>query len=94
MASVRSFCMTSEPWRVGVLFSKTGLMAVVKERPLRSTPFAIDEIHAVHEVNGHEIVPASYNPAFEGSAFGQSMRCPIVPARMPWMPSGWRLEWP
>ncbi len=94
MASVRSSCMTSESWRVGVLFSKTGLMAVVEERPLRRTQLAIDEIHAVHEVHGHEIVPAPYHPAFEGSAFGQFIRCPVIPARMPWMPSGWRLEWP
>ena len=62
--------LTSEPWRVGVLFSKTGFMAVIEETQLRGTLLAIDEINAIGGVNGREILPILYNPASESSAFG------------------------
>ena len=57
MASVRPSCMRSEPWRVGVQFSKTGVTAVIEETQLRGTLLAIDEINAAGGVNGREIVP-------------------------------------
>ncbi|MGH7130308.1 MAG: transporter substrate-binding protein, partial [Planctomycetaceae bacterium] len=48
---------TSEPWRVGVIFSKTGFMAVIEETQLRGTLIAIDEINAAGGINGRELVP-------------------------------------
>jgi branched-chain amino acid transport system substrate-binding protein len=62
---------TSEPWRVGVLFSSTGLMAVIEETQLRGTLLAIDEINAAGGINGRELTPIIYDPASETAAFGR-----------------------
>jgi len=78
MASVRPSCMTSAPWRVGVLFSKTGVTAVIEETQLRGTLLAIDQINAAGGVNGREIVPVFYDPASEASAFGHYAKCLMV----------------
>lgn len=61
---------TSEPWRVGVLFSSSGFMAVIEETQLRGTLLAIEEINAGGGVNGRELVPVIYDPSSEASAFG------------------------
>lgn len=61
---------TSESWRVGVLFSTTGFMAVIEETQLRGTLLAIDEINSAGGVDGREIMPVLYDPASETSAFG------------------------
>lgn len=58
------------PWRVGVLFSSSGFMAVIEETQLRGTLLAIEEINAAGGVNGREIVPVLYDPASEAAAFG------------------------
>lgn len=58
-------------WRVGVLFSSTGFMAVIEETQLRGTLLAIDEINAGGGVNGRELVPVIYDPASESAAFGR-----------------------
>ncbi|MGH6928320.1 MAG: transporter substrate-binding protein [Dongiaceae bacterium] len=52
-----------EPWRVGVLFSQTGVTAVVEETQLRGPLLAIDEINAAGGINGRELSPVSYDPA-------------------------------
>jgi ABC-type branched-subunit amino acid transport system substrate-binding protein len=59
----------SEPWRVGVLFSQSGVMAVIEETQLRATLLAIDEINSAGGVNGREIVPIIYDPGSETRAF-------------------------
>ncbi len=66
MASQR----TSQPWRVGVLFSSSGCMAVIEETQLCGTLLAIEEINAAGGVNGREIEPVVCDPASEASAFG------------------------
>jgi ABC-type branched-subunit amino acid transport system substrate-binding protein len=66
MASQRTY----EPWRVGVLFSRSGCMAVIEETQLRGTLLAIEEINAVGGVNGREIKPVICDPASETAAFG------------------------
>lgn len=65
---------TSEPWRVGVLFSSSGFMAVIEETQLRGTLMAIEEINAAGGVNGREIVPVVHDPASETAAFGQGAK--------------------
>ena len=60
---------TSEPWRVGVLFSSTGYMALIEETQLRGTLVAIEEINANGGVNGRELVPVVYDPQSENSMF-------------------------
>lgn len=62
---------TSEPWRVGVLFSRSGFMAVIEETQLRGTLLAIDEINAAGGINGREIEPILYDPGSDAAAFGQ-----------------------
>ena len=53
---MRSRGQTSEPWRVGVLFSRTGFMAVIEETQLRGTLLAMEEINAA----GGVTVASSY----------------------------------
>ncbi len=62
---------TSEPWRVGVLFSRSGFMAVIEETQLRGTMTAIDEINDAGGINGRPIEPVLYDPSSEPSAFGR-----------------------
>src|SRR5690348_13796892 len=62
---------TSEPWRVGVLFSSSGFMAVIENTQLRGTLLAIEEINAAGGINGRELVPLIYDPASESAAFGR-----------------------
>lgn len=69
---------TSEPWRVGVLFSMTGFVSVVEETQLRGTLLAIDEINSSGGVLGRELVPVIYDPGSEAPAFGQLAKRLIV----------------
>ena len=62
---------TEEPWRVGVLFSNSGHMAVIEETQLRGTLTAIDEINDAGGINGRPIEPVIYDPASETPAFGR-----------------------
>lgn len=62
---------TSEPWRVGVLFSSSGFLAVIEETQLRGTLTAIDEINDSGGVNGRPIEPIIYDPSSEAAAFGR-----------------------
>jgi ABC-type branched-subunit amino acid transport system substrate-binding protein len=60
---------TGEPWRVGVLFSHSGYMAVIEDTQLRGTLLAIDEINTAGGINGREVVPVIYDPASENAQF-------------------------
>lgn len=62
---------TSEPWRVGVLFSSSGYMAVIEDTQLRGTLTAIEEINDSGGINGRPIEPVLYDPASEAMAFGR-----------------------
>ncbi len=65
----RSLAKTSEPWRVGVLFSRTGFMAIIEETQVHGTLIAIEEINERGGINGREIVPVIYDPASENALF-------------------------
>lgn len=67
---VRS-ALTSEPWRVGVLFSRTGFMSVIEETQLRGTLVAIDEINDRGGINGRPIEPIIYDPGSDTRTYGQ-----------------------
>lgn len=60
---------TSEPWRVGVLFSRTGYMALIEETQYRGTMLAIDEINEAGGINGRELVPAVFDPGSDNAQF-------------------------
>lgn len=61
----------SAPWRVGVLFSKTGFMSVIEETQLRGTLIAIDDINDRGGVNGRPIEAVVYDPGSEVRSYGQ-----------------------
>jgi branched-chain amino acid transport system substrate-binding protein len=60
---------TSEPWRVGVLFSHTGFMAIIEETQFHGTLIAIEEINERGGIHGRELVPVVYDPASENALF-------------------------
>lgn len=60
---------TSEPWKVGVLFSRSGFMALIEETQYRGTMIAIDEINRAGGVNGRELVPEVWDPQSDNSLF-------------------------
>lgn len=65
---------TSEPWRVGVLFSQTGFLAMIEETQLRGTLLAIEEINARGGIHGRELLPTVYDPGSDSAAFGRLAR--------------------
>ena len=62
---------TSEPWRVGVLFSQTGVTSVIEESQLRGTLLAIEEVNAAGGINGRELAPIIYDPGSESHKFAR-----------------------
>lgn len=74
MASWSDDRITGEPWRVGVLFSQSGFMALIEETQFRGTMLAIDEINGRGGINGREIVPVIYDPASENALFRAQAR--------------------
>lgn len=62
---------TEAPWRVGVLFSRSGPLAVIGETQFRGTMMAIEELNASGGVNGRPIEPVVYDPGSEAASFGQ-----------------------
>lgn len=69
--SSRGGAPTSEPWHVGVLFSRTGFMSVIEETQLRGTLIAIEEINDAGGINGRPIVPIIYDPGSDVRSYGQ-----------------------
>lgn len=59
----------SDSWRIGVLFSQSGVMAVIEETQLRATLLAIDEINRSGGVNGRELVPVIYDPQSDAQTY-------------------------
>ncbi len=61
---------TSAPWRIGVLFSRTGFMSVIEDTQYQGTLLAIEEINAAGGVCGRELVPVAYDPGSDSIAYG------------------------
>ncbi len=53
----------SEPWRVGVLLSQTGVTAAIERSQLNGTVLAIEEVNAKGGILGRAIEPIIYDPA-------------------------------
>ena len=60
---------TTEPWRVGVLFSRSGLMAVSETEHFLGTALAIQEINRAGGVLGREIEVTAYDPASDPNTY-------------------------
>ena len=54
---------SSEPWRVGVLLSQTGVTAAIERSQLNGTLLAIEEVNATGGILGRAIEPVIYDPA-------------------------------
>src|SRR6201996_5691523 len=59
----------SGSWRVGVLFSQTGVTAGIERTQLNATLLAIEEINATGGVLGRPIEPVMYDPASDPKKF-------------------------
>jgi ABC-type branched-subunit amino acid transport system substrate-binding protein len=62
---------TSEPWRVGVLFSATGNTALIESTQLAGTMLAIEEINSAGGICNRPLEPVIYDPKSETNAFGR-----------------------
>src|ERR1700741_3039415 len=56
-------------WRVGVLFSQTGVTAAIERTQLNATLLAIEEINASGGVFGRRVEPVMYDPASDPKKF-------------------------
>ena len=59
---VSSAASVAEPWRVGVLFSRTGLTAITETEHFLGTALAIQEINQAGGILGREIEVVAYDP--------------------------------
>ncbi|MDI4235441.1 MULTISPECIES: transporter substrate-binding domain-containing protein [unclassified Bradyrhizobium] len=61
--------MDSETWRVGILFSETGVTGAIERTQRAATLLAIEEINAAGGVCGRPIEPVAYDPASTPSRY-------------------------
>lgn len=61
--------MTGKEWRVGVLFSRSGVTEVTETEHYLGTILAIEEINASGGVLGMPIVPIAYDPGGDSVAY-------------------------
>ncbi|MCC5809352.1 MAG: transporter substrate-binding domain-containing protein [Ectothiorhodospiraceae bacterium] len=59
------------PWRVGVLFSQTGVTAIIERSQLHGALLAIDEVNEAGGVHGREIQPVIYDPGSVVARYGE-----------------------
>jgi branched-chain amino acid transport system substrate-binding protein len=59
----------SDSWRVGVLFSQTGVTSTIERTQLNATLLAIEEINASGGVLGRPVEPVIYDPASDPKKF-------------------------
>jgi branched-chain amino acid transport system substrate-binding protein len=60
---------TEAPWRVGVLFSQTGVTCAVEQSQLNATLLAIEEINSGGGVLGRMVEPVIYDPQSDPRQF-------------------------
>ena len=60
---------TSGPWRVGILFSQTGVTSAIEQSQLNATLLAIEEINSGGGVLDRMIEPVIYDPASDPKQF-------------------------
>lgn len=60
---------TTDAWRVGVLFSRSGVTSVTENEHLCGTILAIEEINAAGGILGRPLVPICYDPEADNSAY-------------------------
>ncbi len=63
--------MAQEPYRVGVLFSETGVTSVIERSELMGTLLAVEEINQAGGIDGRELELVRYDPASTPARFQQ-----------------------
>lgn len=61
---------TQECWKVGILFSTSGVTSIIEQSQLNGSLLAIEEINARGGVRGRKIQPVSYDPGSVVSCYG------------------------
>ena len=61
----------TEPWRIGTLFSTSGVTSIIEKSQLNGALLAIDEINKAGGVLGRPIEPISYNPGSSVPRYGE-----------------------
>lgn len=64
----------NHPWRVGVLFSKSGVTEITETEHLRGTLLAIEEVNAAGGVEGRPIEPVIYDPHADSATYRRMAR--------------------
>lgn len=59
-----------DPWKVGFLFSTSGVTSIIEQSQLNGALLAIEEINANGGVRGKEIEPVCYNPGSVVKKYG------------------------
>jgi branched-chain amino acid transport system substrate-binding protein len=73
---------TQESWKIGILFSTSGVTSIIEQSQLNGTLLAIDEINAGGGVRGRMIEPISYNPGSIVACYGEMAEQLIVNDRI------------
>lgn len=71
-----------ESWKIGLLFSTTGVTAIIEQSQLNGALLAIDEINARGGVRERMIEPISYNPESIVRSYGEMAEKLIVDDRV------------
>src|SRR5260370_33856939 len=79
---VSSHASRSDAWRVGVLFSRTGLTAVTETEHFLGTALATQEINQAGGVLGREIEDVAYSPESHPLTGRQLAGLPLPDARL------------
>ncbi|TYC52862.1 transporter substrate-binding protein [Rhodobacterales bacterium] len=66
--------MKTAPWRVGVLFSKSGVTEITETEHLQGTLLAIEEINAAGGVGGRLVEPVVYDPEADSAMYRHMAR--------------------
>ncbi|WP_043289404.1 transporter substrate-binding protein, partial [Paraburkholderia oxyphila] len=53
---------STEPIKVGVLYSETGVTSAIETSQLYGTLFAIEEVNRAGGIDGREVIPVRYDP--------------------------------
>lgn len=61
--------MENEEWRVGILFSRSGVTQVTESEHFFGTALAIEEINAAGGILGRPIAPIAYDPGGDNTAY-------------------------
>jgi branched-chain amino acid transport system substrate-binding protein len=67
----KSIQMTQEPFRIGVLFSETGVTSVIERSELMGTLLAVEEVNQAGGIDGRELQLVRYDPASTPARYQQ-----------------------